>query len=345
MTRTGVTKSKVKRAGRILACRDAPEEERHWAFGVADIWRSAHKEVIGEMEGTLRDLVSRELANGGNNTLVVSRLKRMDTIVKKLQRPDLSMKLNEMNDIAGCRVIVPTERDVYRIVTAVRDARVRLYRTKDYIRTPKDDGYRSVHLITRHDVPSVGLTGLFCETQVRTELQHAWASALETYDVICQQGMKFGGGTYEEKRFFALVAALFAEEECASESGEVIGALKEQREELRRIEDKMSILKKLRACSGSVTILGGEDYSYAGYFVLDIDYELQCTRLYAYPEDEGVRAEQTYFQKERKKGDFQDVLLVKAFSLQNLCKAYPNYSLNICKFLDLANHFVAGEDR
>ena len=61
---------------------------------------------------------------------------------------------------------------------------------------------------------------------------------------------------------------------------------------------------------------------------------MQCTKLYAYPIEKADEAEQCYFAKEQKKGEHQDVLLVKAGSLQNLQAAYSNYSMDIRCFLD-----------
>lgn len=81
---------------------------------------------------------------------------------------------------------------------------------KDYIAHPKANGYRSAHVISRHDAPEAELANLFCETQVQTCLQHAWATALETYDVISRSALKFGGGSDEEERLFALISNAFA---------------------------------------------------------------------------------------------------------------------------------------
>lgn len=101
-----VTKGQVKRAGSILANPDATEDERCWALDIANAWRAAHKEVLSEMEGVLEG-IARDLGGQlSKGALVVSRLKRIDTIEGKLRRPGLSIKLNEMNDIAGRRVIL-----------------------------------------------------------------------------------------------------------------------------------------------------------------------------------------------------------------------------------------------
>ena len=332
---TRITKGQVKKAGRILATRKKPDEEYSWALDVADLWRAGHKEVIEEMETLLRSVADGCGESLSGEILIVSRLKRMDTIVGKLRRPGLSLKLNEMNDIAGCRVVLTGQRDVELFCDAlVERAPIKPEKgIKNYIECPKDDGYRSIHIITRHSSPSAGLNGLYCETQIRTRLQHAWATALETYDVVSGKGIKFGGGDADEKRFFVLASALFSIAEGTPLSSGIPAVLEELREELRELEKRCLIVEKLRACSGSVTILSNEDLSYAEYFVLDINYELQFTRIYGYAECEADEAERAFFEMERAKGPLRDVLLVKAVSIKNLLDAYPNYSMDIQFFL------------
>lgn len=332
----------MKRAGRILACPNASEDDRCWALVVADAWRAAHKEVLAEMEGLLEGVAENLGSALPGGALIVSRLKRIDTIEGKLRRPGLSIKLNEMNDIAGCRVILSELDEVYKFADAVVErATVKEQKgIKDYIGSPKPDGYRSLHIITKHDAPLSGFSGLFCETQVRTRLQHAWATALETYDVVTGTGMKFGGGSPDEKRFFSLVSALLAQREGAEPSKDAPTSSIGMRDELRKLETRCPIIEKLRACSGSVTILSHEDFSYAAYFVLDIDYELQCTRIYGYSEESASEAEHVYFERERKKGPLQDVLLVRSVSIKNLLEAYPNYSMDIRYFLDCLDELL-----
>ena len=332
---TGITKGQVKKAGRILATRKKSDGEYSWALDVADSWRAAHKEVIEEMEALLRSVADGCVESLSGEILIVSRLKRMDTIVGKLRRPGLNLKLNEMNDIAGCRVVLTSQRDVGLFYDAlVERAPIKPEKgIKNYIVCPKGDGYRSIHIITRHSSPSAGLSGLYCETQIRTRLQHAWATALETYDVVSGKGIKFGGGDADEKRFFVLASAIFSLAEGTPLTSGVPTDLEELREELRELEKRCLIVEKLRACSGSVTILSNEDFSYAEDFVLDINYELQFTRLYGYTEREADEAERVFFEKEREKGPLRDVLLVKAVSIKNLLDAYPNYSMDIQFFL------------
>jgi putative GTP pyrophosphokinase len=105
------------------------------------------------------------------------------SIVDKLRRE--SLRLRQMQDIAGCRVVVG---DVVR-----QDAAVECL-TKAFAETTVVDrrkipsyGYRAVHVIVRqHGTP--------VEIQVRTELQHGWAQLSEKLGDIVDPSIKYGGG-------------------------------------------------------------------------------------------------------------------------------------------------------
>lgn len=73
---------------------------------------------------------------------------------------------------------------------------------------------------------------------------------------------------------------------------------------------------------------------------LDIDYELQRTRIYGYPEESADEAESAYFERERAKPPLQDVLLVRSVSIKSLLETYPNYSMDIRYFLDCVDELV-----
>lgn len=110
---------------------------------------------------------------------------------------------------------------------------------KDYIHHPKADGYRSLHVIAQHDSEQMGLNDLYCELQIRTRLQHEWATALEMHDVICGSGLKFDRGSADETRFFALISNVFALMEDADLVPGVPSTVNDLRKEISELNRKL----------------------------------------------------------------------------------------------------------
>ncbi len=130
-------------------------------------------------------------ALAGRRTEVGSRIKAIDSVVAKLRRKETP--LSTMQDIAGCRLTVPTLADLR---TATRWLRVRLTieREKDYTRRGQKGGYRAVHLIV------VTSSGRYAEIQIRTEVQHAWANLSEQLAYSIDRLIKAGGGPPDVRR-------------------------------------------------------------------------------------------------------------------------------------------------
>ena len=113
---------------------------------------------------------------------ISTRLKRTESIMDKLERKGLSFTLasieEHIHDMAGIRVICSYIDDIYLIADALlRQDDITLIERKDYIEHPKDNGYRSLHLIV--EVP-VFLTNhkkpMKVEVQIRTIAMDFWAS-------------------------------------------------------------------------------------------------------------------------------------------------------------------------
>lgn len=134
---------------------------------------------------TKLDILNREHRVRGMRTpieTVKSRLKTPRSIADKLSRRGLELSirsiLENLNDVAGVRVVCPYISDIY----AVRDmllsqADVTLFREKDYIRHPEPNGYRSLHLVV--EVPvylSDSQQQVRVEIQIRTIAMDFWAS-------------------------------------------------------------------------------------------------------------------------------------------------------------------------
>ena len=113
---------------------------------------------------------------------IKTRLKTLPSIERKLQKKGLPMTLEAMEqnltDIAGVRVICPFPDDVYRLADAfLMQDDIVLLEKKDYIKNPKPNGYRSLHLLI--EIP-IFLTKekrmMKAEIQLRTIAMDCWAS-------------------------------------------------------------------------------------------------------------------------------------------------------------------------
>lgn len=124
------------------------------------------------------------------------RLKRLDSIHRKIKRRGTNFTLGRLDDVVGVRVICQD-------LSTVRDLSERIccspgfYRPKDYIHSPAITGYRGIHHIMRFQQPVTRTAGISIrfEIQVRTWLQHRWAVWSEWHG----EAAKLGGGTSEEQ--------------------------------------------------------------------------------------------------------------------------------------------------
>lgn len=113
---------------------------------------------------------------------IKSRLKRPQSVKEKLEKRGLSVSLESIEeniyDIAGVRVVCSFEDDVYTIASALLSQDdIKLVEKKDYIKNPKPNGYRSLHLIV--SVPiflAKEKKSMKVEIQLRTIAMDFWAS-------------------------------------------------------------------------------------------------------------------------------------------------------------------------
>ena len=144
-------------------------------------------------------------------SLITVRLKRLDSIRRKLTRQGASFQLGTLDDVIGVRVICQSVSDV--ITLSSRIARVAsLYRIKNYIDDPAFTGYRGIHHIMRFGQPASTDSSLTVryEIQVRTCLQHRWAVWSEAHGERAKIGQS-DAAHHEELRNVALDIARWEE--------------------------------------------------------------------------------------------------------------------------------------
>lgn len=143
-------------------------------------YRSAIREVTTKLE-VLNDELSATTAHNPIEG-IQSRIKRPYSISRKLKKMGCSTTVEcvseKLNDVAGIRVICPFISDIYDVADMLlRQDDVFLISRKDYIRNPKSNGYRSLHLII--EIPvffSTQKENIRVEIQIRTVAMDFWAS-------------------------------------------------------------------------------------------------------------------------------------------------------------------------
>jgi putative GTP pyrophosphokinase len=203
------SRSQINRAGDILAIRVlSSEADSDWANQVLANWRGCHGYPMNTFQATLRS----RLKGIDDDAIVAQRLKRAPSIISKLQRFH-GMQLARMQDIGGLRAVVSSITRVKKLANRYTAGNFKheLISHKDYISEPKPDGYRSVHMIFRyHNDRAPQYNGLSLELQVRTKLQHAWATSVETMGTFLGQALKSGQGDDDWKKFFSAAGGALA---------------------------------------------------------------------------------------------------------------------------------------
>ena len=169
------SRSKIIKSGKIIKDPNAPIEQIEEATRVIDNWRAAHAFPMHVIYMHLRRMAKRN-----PDIIVAERLKRLDSIINKLKR-EPTMSLWKMQDLGGCRFIVPTVQEVYQYADTYDSSRKRhiFIEQYDYIKHPKQSGYRSLHMVYEYHSDTVDTynKNMMVEIQYRTHLQHLWATA------------------------------------------------------------------------------------------------------------------------------------------------------------------------
>lgn len=206
----------INRAGNVIREKDPSTEEYKIAMKVFSLWRDSHEKPLSYAT----EILEKELRGIDLEAIVAQRPKTFYSVKTKLVRFP-KMKLSQVQDIGGCRAIVSSQKKAKKLIRALKkrkefrdgDGKIRY---KNYIEKPKEDGYRSYHLNGRF--PDCNGGRKWIEIQIRTNLQHSWATALEIVDLFEGQTMKTGGaGKGRWKEFFILISKQFSIlENCSS---------------------------------------------------------------------------------------------------------------------------------
>lgn len=135
------------------------------------------EEKVNSINRDYRNIYNDDLINH-----VVCRIKTAESIIKKMKKKNYELTyknlIENINDIAGVRIICPFRNDVFEIVDIIREFEdYRIVKEKDYITNPKKTGYSSYHIIVEVPV-EFEETKIYVkvEIQIRSMAMDFWAT-------------------------------------------------------------------------------------------------------------------------------------------------------------------------
>ena len=307
---------------------------------IVEDWRKLHMAPLEE----LVDDVAHVLTQAGVTAAFSShRLKRMTSIVAKL-RHNPGMGLGGLQDIGGARFVFEDIHSLLRAQEVVATATFTHFvpdrSPYDYVAQPKESGYRSIHFAFKYVSDNPDYDGLRVELQLRTRLQHDWAMAVETAELISKSALKASLGDQNWLDFFKLSSAVFAQKEGMP----VADQFRDYTErdfcvQYAQLEQKCMFLDQLQALVSAVKIT--EEHTLKeGYAVILIQFTEKRVQLRHFPSENLEDATKYYGEVEKSINDeLSAVVLVSVSDMKELHEAYPSYFLNAGEFVQSLQDF------
>jgi ppGpp synthetase/RelA/SpoT-type nucleotidyltranferase len=336
------SRNQVDKAGVLLAdywtrtevFKYKPEDVNR-AYEVVNNWRASHSFPLNNFQMNLRAKVVRLQSD----VLVAQRIKRLESIVAKLCRGQTqTMQLSQMQDIGGCRAILRSVLNVKKLIEKYRVSKFahKLRGEKDYISSPKPDGYRGHHLIYQYQaLPGQykDYDNLRVEIQIRTELQHAWATAVEAVGLFTQQALKSNQGSQQWLRLFVLMGSVMANIERTAPIPAASPNYDDIKAEIVEIARRIYAIPTLDAHRATLKWAGSIKKSLSSKYLL-VRYEHASNQVHIadFAANASQAANVAYTDAEKNKKDGDNIVLVRVDSLKSLTRAYPNFFLDTEKF-------------
>ena len=336
------SRKNVNKAGKALIDEKVNADDYENALLIVNNWRASHAYPMNTFQATLR--YRAELFD--HTATIAQRIKRLESIEAKLRR-EKYMALSQMQDVGGCRAIVQNMRAVNGLALQYLAGGLshEMIKCYDYIENPASSGYRGIHLVFRYMTQrseAADFNNLRLEIQIRSRLQHLWATAVETVGIFTTQALKASIGDAVWLRFFALTGSAVAMIEDAPLIPGLPSDRAELKDEILRLVDSYQIFTKFDAfafASDQIQQLGYDGPT----FLLRIDIHNRLLRIESFTDDQHKEAAARYLEieKEAKQESGIDAVLVSVESFRTLRKAYPNYFADTKDFTREIQNFLS----
>lgn len=332
------SRNQINRAGEVYISKDTDDIAKGEASVVIDNWRKQHLFPLNKIYYASLDYLK---SNNLNVVISSQRLKRITSIREKLERNN-DMRLGGMQDVGGFRFVFPdidSLSKAYDFLIEKNFESFKLEKHNDYIICPKESGYRGYHFIYKYESDDE-YDGLRVELQIRTKLQHDWATAVETAELLTKSQLKASMGDAGWLYFFKLVSAIFAKKEAKNVASYFAKFSDEDYcKDFARIDADSMFVEKLK---GLRTIVASADTANFknGYVVILINFSSRNVQYRCFEEKQWEQANDLYVKMEdntpKEKGA---VVLVSIADIEELRKAYPSYFLDTAEFLQSLSEF------
>jgi hypothetical protein len=270
--------------------------------------------------------------------------------MNKLVREN-AMKLSQMQDLGGCRVILSDIRAVTALYETYRGGDLLpptegSLKCHDYIKNPKPDGYRGIHVVGRYHARSrlrEPWNGHRIEIQLRSQLQHVFATAVETVTTFTREPLKFGAGPIEWRRFFSLMGSALAYREGTPFVEDTTTNITDLIKELREVTTMLRVQERLSGWSDALQVLPRQDIKEGfKWLLLVLNIKDKTIKVTGYIDRK--QASKAVAEIEKSKQEDLDAVLVWVPSINNLRAAYPNYYADTKGFLEALKTSLATTD-
>jgi len=336
ITKRQYSNSRYRNSGKIIANSEKYSvSEVREANEILNDWRSLHRFPLKSMQNILY-----KHARKIQNVLISQRLKRIPSIRHKLKRYE-SMNLIKMQDIGGLRVVVSSIPDLKKLLKDLTKGGKyshKIIKINDYVKDPKKDGYRSIHVVYRFRHAIQAYNNLYLEVQLRTKLQHIFATTVETIGTLKDVAFKFGetDSNNDWSDFLLLASAAFAELE---KSPQIDRYKKHEKKDIYKKfiyqVNKLKVVDFLLGYTTAIKYIGEKSKLSDDYFLLILDIIKKKVSIKAYRSNNFKSALEKYLEKEEAalKNVNELVVLVSTGSIDKLKKTYPNYFMDSKDFL------------
>lgn len=316
-----LSKTAIDKLGRELRTLEPGSERYNEIIKTISDWREQHGEIMNYYFSACKNITEKSF---GKSVLVTQRLKRLPTIIDKICNRESSMNLSRLQDVAGIRIITEDIQQLQRLYKEIASLPYLKKSPTDYITAPRSSGYRGVHFIYERD-------GFLTEVQLRTYLQHLWATTVETVDTFEHLSLKSGSGPKYWQDFFKLVSAIFAYTEYTP----VLEQYKNEdifdlAESLSATMTDYQIDMKFKNYISVQSAIKSSQARNAYYALISLYEDYASSEITYYAKDDYEKATHDYEIVE--KDTSSNNVLVSVSQMQEIQEAYPNYFLQINDF-------------